>query len=384
MTTATAKRGLALTHDQEGAIQAILDFWREKGARLTMGGLAGTGKTTAIVEAVRRVSKKDRPMIAFCAFTGRAASVLRGKLEAAEVMDMGDYCGTIHSLIYTPKVRDGVIIGWKKADVLPYDLIVVDEASMLTKILFDDLASFNIPILAVGDHGQLPPIGDTFNLMAEPDVRLETIHRQAAGDPIIKLSMIVREGGTIPVGRHGEFVSKTINPNILDRVSDVSDPMILCGYNRTRTRLNRYVRRRLNISSPLPVVGERVICLKNNHNAGVYNGMIGYVVEVKEKGKDHLALKAKMDGGVDFNGDVWRHQFGAEQTIRPKDKQEAGYMGDFFDWGYAMTVHKSQGSEAKRVVVFEERLPKATDDDWKRWLYTAVTRARERLLVVGS
>lgn len=386
MTAVATKKELALTRDQEGAVDQVMDFWRAgEAALLTLGGYAGTGKTTVIGEAVKRVSKlKDRPMIAFCAFTGRAASVLRGKLEAAELLEMTDYCGTIHGLIYTPNIRDGMVVGWKKAEALPFDFIVVDEGSMLTKTLYDDLASFEIPMLVVGDHGQLPPIGDAFNLMAAPDIRLETIHRQAAGDPIIKLSMIVREGGTIPVGRHGEFVSKTTDRNILDKVPDVSDPMILCGYNRTRVALNRYVRGRLGLTSALPKVGERVICLKNNRDAGVYNGMIGYVEDLVECDKEHVTLKAKMEGGVDYRGDVWRAQWGSEQTLRPKDKQEARRMGDLFDWGYAMTVHKSQGSEARRVVVFEERLPKMNDEDWKRWLYTAVTRARERLLVVGS
>ncbi len=382
--TATAKTRLAFTHDQEQAIVQVLEFWKEKTLRLlTLGGFAGTGKTTVIGEAVRRLSQKGRPLIAFCAFTGRAASVLRGKLEAAEAMDMGDYCGTIHGLIYTPQVRRGVIIGWKKAEALAYDLIVVDEGSMLTKTLYDDLASFEIPILVVGDHGQLPPVGDSFNLMASPNIRLETIHRQAEGDPIIKLSMLVREGGTIPVGRHGEFVSKTTDRKILDRIPDVSDPMILCGFNRSRTGLNAYVRKRLGMKSPIPQVGERVICLKNNHNALIYNGMIGKLSKIEPEGLDHYNITANMDGGVTFSGLVWKEQFGAEKTIRAEDRRQAAAMGDQFDWGYAMTVHKSQGSEARRVVVFEERFSQMSDDDWKRWLYTAVTRARERLLVVG-
>lgn len=375
-----------MSYDQKIAVAAILDFHKSKKPLVTLGGFAGVGKTTTIVEAVRKLDGKKRPAIAFCAFTGRAASVLRGKLEKAEVLEMTDFAGTIHSLIYKPIVKNGVVVGWEKKTVgdMTYDLIVVDEASMLNETLFKDLSSFSVPMIAVGDHGQLPPIEGGFNLMQNPDIRLEKIHRQAEGDPIIKLSMIVREGGSIPVGRHGEFVSKTRDRDVLDRVNDVSDAMILCGYNRTRTGLNAYIRRRLGRTERVPAKGERIICLKNNHGAAIYNGMLGVLRDVTDGGKDHLVIDADMEGGARFQGNAYREQFGAERTVKPVDKMDAKRIGDLFDWGYAMTVHKSQGSEARRVVLFEERLPKSSDEDWKRWLYTGVTRARERLLVIGA
>jgi exodeoxyribonuclease-5 len=196
--------------------------------------------------------------------------------------------------------------------------------------------------------------------------------------------MVVRETGRIGVGRHGDFVSKSRDRNVLDRVGDISDVMMLCGYNRTRTGLNAYARRRGGFTIPIPAVGEKVICLKNDHERGIYNGMIGTLKDVHEQDKDHFKICADMEGGTDFEGEVWRAQFGAERTIRAKDRHEAADMGALFDWGYAMTVHKSQGSEAKRVVLFEERLPNSSDEDWRRWLYTGVTRARERLLVIGD
>ena len=58
--------------------------------------------------------------------------------------------------------------------------------------------------------------------------------------------------------------------------------------------------------------------------------------------------------------------------------------GDLFDFGYALTVHKAQGSQAKRVILFEERFSQMTDDEWRRWLYTAVTRAEEELFIFSS
>lgn len=387
MTTKTKeKKGLAMTHDQAAAVQTLHEFLKEGRPLITLGGFAGTGKTTSIVEFVRQINGKDRPAIAFCAFTGRAASILRGKLEKEGILELEDYCGTIHGLIYKPVVSRGVIIRWERraAGDMAWDLIIVDEGSMVNETIFNDLKSYEKPIIVVGDHGQLPPIDGAFNLMASPEIRLEKIHRQAEGDPIVRLSMIVREGGKIPLGRHGEFVSKTSDRKVLDRVPELEDVMILCGYNRTRVGLNTYVRQRLGRQGAVPEVGEKIICLKNNKNALIYNGMLGIVKEVSDGDKEHIVIEADMEGGQKFTGTAYRPQFGAEKTMKAKDKQDAGRMGDLFDFGYAMTVHKSQGSEARRVVVFEEQMPYMSPEDYKRWLYTAVTRAKERLLVIGT
>ncbi len=378
------KKGLELTVDQRQAVDAVISFFKsKKSTLLTLGGFAGTGKTTCIAEAVR-VFGSERPSIAFCTFTGRASSVLRGKLEAAQVLEIGDYCGTIHGLIYKPVVKDGRIVRWKKADDIDQDLIVVDEASMVNEIIYRDLASYAVPILAVGDHGQLPPIEGKFNLMESPEIKLETIHRQAAGNPIIKLSMMARTGEPIPLGRHGEFVVKIASSGAVEQVRDVGGVLFLCGYNSTRTRLNATIRRRLGFMERDPMVGEKVICLKNNHEAGIYNGVTGRLDAIAKDGEHWWKIGASMDGGAEFEGRVFRKQFGEQKTIREVDGMDRKEIGDLFDWGYAMTVHKSQGSEADRVMLFEERLPNATEEEWGRWLYTGITRARERLLIVSK
>lgn len=376
------KSGLELTLDQRSAVEASVEFFKSKKALLTLGGYAGTGKTTCIAEAVKVFGSK-RPAIAFCTFTGRASSVLRAKLETAEVLEIGDYCGTIHGLIYKPVIKNGRIVKWKKADDVEQDLIVVDEASMVNEIIYRDLASYGVPILAVGDHGQLPPIEGKFNLMENPEIRLETIHRQASGNPIIKLSMMARTGEPIPLGRHGDFVVKIPASGAIDRVTDVSGVLFLCGYNSTRVRLNATIRRRCGVSGPDPLKGEKIICLKNNHDAGIYNGVTGRLDRIEKDGEHWWKIGATMDDGAEFEGRAFRRQFGEQKTIREWEGLDRKEIGDLFDWGYAMTVHKSQGSEADRVMLFEERLPNSTDEEWRRWLYTGITRARERLLIVG-
>ncbi len=378
-----SKGGIELTFDQAQAVEASVAFFKAKGSTLlTLGGFAGTGKTTCIAHAVKAFGSQ-RPALAFCAFTGRASSVLRAKLETAGVMEIGDYCGTIHGLIYEPVIKKGRIIRWKKVDSIEQEIIVVDEASMVNEKIYRDLASYGVPILAVGDHGQLPPVEGSFNLMQNPEIKLERIHRQAAGNPIIALSAAVRAGGRVDVGRHGEWVSKTNDRKVLDRVPDLSDALILCGFNSTRTRLNSYVRKRLGFSQAVPTTGEKVICLKNNHDVGIYNGTTGKIASIEPEGSHWFKMKVKTDD-VEFDGKVLRHQFGEPKTLREYPGLEPKELGDLFDWGYAMTVHKAQGSEGRRVVLFEERFPNMDDEGWRRWLYTGITRAQERLLIIGD
>lgn len=385
---------VALSPDQQQAHDHVVEWQRARTSLLkTLGGWAGTGKTTtlgAIVNTLR--ARQDRLRVAFCCFTGKASLVMRNKLEASRALREGegqDYCGTIHSLIYEPVVRDGYVVGWRRVATLPFDLIVLDEASMVDALLFKDLQSYGLPILAVGDHGQLPPVSGELNLMSNPEIRLEKIHRQAEDNPIVHVSRVVREEGYLPPGRYGEWVNKVTDPEVLERVRDLKDVLVICGTNKTRARLNSFLRARADFDGPLPMKGEKVICLRNNRAAGIYNGMTGTLLEPPRPNDLWLRLSVKMDGGPVFKGDAFAAQFGAPKTLDEfdrgpnKTKLKGPQLGDLFDWGYAMTCHKAQGSEAKRVVVFEECEWMRDEDLQRRWAYTAYTRARERLLIIG-
>lgn len=390
---------LELSPDQKKAEEALLAFWKARGRLLTMGGYAGTGKTTTVAHAIRSfgaaTGDKDRPSIGFCAFTGKAASVLRGKLITADALGPTDYCGTIHALIYSPIINArGLVCGFTlkpKCDVL-VDMFVVDEASMLDENLFRDLQSYGLPILAVGDHGQLPPVMGKFNLMQNPEIRLEKIHRQAEDNPIIRVSRMAREEGRIPVGEFGPGVRKVAGHHVLFEMKDLHQSLVLCGRNRTRVFWNKKIRfqagrsaKDLAGATPAPISGDRVICLKNNRQAGIWNGMTGNVNSCEPVGKHWYLLNVTLDGqDYRYFGRVFKHQFNVEQTIRDFEGCEPKDMGDLWDFGYCLTVHKAQGSESDDVVVIEERMGMQTDDDWRRWLYTAVTRAKQNLLIVGS
>ena len=408
---------MELSADQEIAAQAIMDIIKRTAngtlgqtRLLTMGGYAGTGKTTTLSASVGRVEK--RPRIAFCAFAGKAASVLKAKLERAGALAPGDYVGTIHGLIYTPlhgnggggtltesdiKVDEAPVerkpitgdveqkMAFKLVDAIDQKIIVVDEASMLNEEIFLDLQSFGHPIIAIGDHGQLPPVMGDFNLMEDPMIRLEKIHRQAEGDPIIAVSRLARENGRIPIGVYGpgvEKIQKTGSLQFAERIT--SSTMTLCGMNVTRVWWNNFLRTRYGFKSNDPEVGERIICLKNNREEEIYNGMTGVITSIVAKGQHWYKLGAQMDAGNIYEGWCYKHQFGSVRTAFNVPGMPAWQVGDLFDWSYAMTVWKAQGSESDDVVFFEERFGAMTDDTWRRFLYTGITRAKKRLLIVGS
>jgi exodeoxyribonuclease-5 len=380
--------GVVLTSEQQTVRDAAVDFVESRRpGHLTIGGYAGTGKTTVTAEVVKRVRAFSwRPEVGFCCYTGKAASVLRSKLEAAGAVEPGDYCGTIHGLIYKPVLdEDDRVVGWRKRDELDQDVLFVDEASMVNAAIWNDLRGYGVPIVAVGDHGQLPPIEGAFNLMESPDLRLETIHRQAEGNPIVRLSIAARETGEIPHGYHAAGVGKitATDDQLLAMESwNPRETLFLCGYNRTRVSLNRKVRAAIGLTSPLPVPGDKVICLKNDRAAEVFNGMSGSVEAVGPAHAGWLDASIAMDSGIPYRGRILRAQFGAERTFREWPGVEPKDLKGLFDFGYALTVHKAQGSEADDVVLLEERFPKTDDATWRRWLYTGVTRARRRLLVV--
>ncbi len=371
----------------------ILDWFKSsKYQYITLGGYAGTGKTTLLGYLSNYLHKENKKLkIAFCSYTGKATRVLNRKLSESKALNSSDFVGTIHRLIYRAITdeKDNVI-GWEKIpeEDFKYDLIIVDEASMVTEEIWKDLLSFDKPILAVGDHGQLAPINSTFNLMAKPDHTLEEIYRQEANNPIIKVSEIARKYGSVPFEEFSRSVKKMnkMDMDTQDTVRDIFDTyndetMVLCGYNKTRINLNKAIRG-LHFDTPNPQVGDRVICLKNNRMVDVFNGMTGTILDLSREGIKELEYynaEIALDfEEIPFWGKISIEQFNSA-LLTEKKLDDLNY----FDFGYALTVHKAQGSQAKRVVLFEERFPKMDDDTFRRWLYTAITRAEEELYIIG-
>lgn len=380
---------MILTPDQQIVHDAIVKYVKAPtGTHITIGGYAGTGKTTVTAETVRALRAAGQNNIAFCCYTGKASSVLRGKLTAAGILIGNAYCGTIHSLIYKPVMDSrGRVIRFDPVSNIDANLLIVDEASMVSEPIWNDLVSYNVPIIAVGDHGQLPPIEGDFNLMEQPMFKLEKIHRQAEDNPIIKLATIARESGEIPVGKHGAGVWRggMKDDKIISRgleYNTLRTTLFLSGFNKTRVRINNRVREALGYTGD-PKPGEKVICLKNNRDLHIFNGLSGVVREVDVINPLFYFMRVDMENGIQFEGQVLREQFGAPETLREHDRLRPNEIRELFDFGYCLTVHKAQGSEADSVVLLEERSQYMDDDQWRRWLYTGVTRAKKYLTIVN-
>lgn len=396
---------ITLSPDQQRTLDTIVTWYKQSSSKdpkveaktsskqpfITLGGYAGTGKTTLIAIIRQELSKLNKNLkVGFASYTGKAARVLRTKLTEQKVILPQDTVGTIHSLIYSPIVNDKEeIIGWKKKDKIDRELIIIDEASMVDESIWHHLLSYNVPIIVVGDHGQLPPINGNFNLMQKPQLQLEQIHRQAEENPIIGLSIQAREHGLIRTGKYSDTVQKyNLNdPESGEIVEELlatcdDDTLVLCGYNTTRVRLNNHIRTIRGFESPEPTPGDRVICLRNNHRKNIFNGMLGTIQSIEDADEDwYMAAIALDDESGIYKGLISRSQFGAKESLNFTNRRSAIMRGDLFNFGYALTVHKAQGSQAKRVILFEERFGKMSDEQWRRWLYTAVTRAEEELYI---
>lgn len=350
---------IELTAEQKNVLINVVQDVRKGNLQISIGGLGGTGKTTLIKFLI-----KFFPKFKVAAYTGKAANVLRKK---------GVEASTIHSLIYSPWIEDGVLKGFELNPDLDADGIIIDEASMVSKDIYDDLKSFHLPLIFVGDHGQLEPVGSDFNLMKNPQYRLEEIHRNA-GD-IAWFAQHLRLGYTAR-----SYRPKTKDVVFLDRWNCTPQQMInvnqvICAFNKTRIDCNAKIRQALGLTGLLNV-GERIMCLRNNKKLGLFNGMQGTVYDLyKKKGVDRLDFE--FDGYIYPGIRYSKQYFGIERPDFEGQGQDSPIP---FDYAPCCTCHKAQGDEWPKVMVIEQR---SGMWDMRRWNYTAASRAMEQLVWVS-
>ncbi|MDB5177573.1 MAG: hypothetical protein JWN75_1241 [Candidatus Saccharibacteria bacterium] len=375
-------------------------------------GYAGTGKTTLAKHLASGLNGRT----IYAAYTGKAALVMQkaGCIGAQ----------TIHSLIYTPydpndaqarmlalnkliadeedevqadhlrqelraledaartsdKPKLSFILN-EESQLNQAALLVVDECSMVNEDMARDLMSFNVPILVLGDPAQLPPVkGVGFFTEATPDVMLTEIMRQARDNPIINLATQVRENGRLIPGGYGDSgVIVGGKPSIEELLAF---NQVLVGKNLTRQAMNRFIRKQMKHDSPIPLEGDRLICLRNNKEEGLLNGgmwICGADAE-ETNGDDRMVdLWALRSDDTDAKKDylrAFRHiLIGEERRMYSWEWAD----GQEFDYAYAITCHKSQGSQWPSVAVFDES--GVFRDNATRWLYTAITRAQESVKI---
>jgi len=358
--------------EQENALSSVR-AWLAAGERpvFRFFGYAGTGKTTL----ARHVAEGADGGVVFAAFTGKAAHVMRGK--------GCPNAGTIHSLIYRMRGEDEsgpTFVLNRDSAAAKAAMIVIDECSMVDEEIGNDLLSFRKPILVLGDPAQLPPVaGGGFFTTAEPDVMLTEVHRQAADDPIIRLSMIVREGGRLEEGRYGE--SSVISRHDIAPADVLEADTVLVGRNNTRRAYNARIRELLRRSAPTPVAGDTLVCLRNDRKRGLLNGSLWHVDKVRAPRKGLLRYTLSPEEGEHGKGRTVvtiNPAFfdGTAETLSPSERRRS----DAFDFGYVLTVHKAQGSQWDDVVLFDESF--AFREHAQRWLYTGITRAAKRIRIV--
>ncbi|TBW40877.1 ATP-binding protein [Siculibacillus lacustris] len=362
--------------EQDTALREIA-AWLKRGSPqvFRLFGYAGTGKTTL----ARHLAEGISGPVAFGAFTGKAALVMRSK--------GCDGASTIHSMIYRPKrpaedEEEEETFSFalnRQSEASKASLIVIDECSMVDEELGKDLLSFGKPTLVLGDPAQLPPVkGGGFFTEAQPDVMLTQVHRQAADNPIIRLSMEVREGRELAIGDHGDTQIIRRRDISADRI--LSADQVLVGRNKTRHLYNKRIRELRGYTSPTPEVGEKLVCLRNDKTKGLQNGGLFRVTRIKEPKNGFLKFDLAAEETVEkrrIAASVLPAFFeGGEEALPFALRRRS----DEFDYGYALTVHKAQGSQWDDVVLFDESF--AFREHRARWLYTGITRAAERLTLV--
>jgi len=374
---------MEFSSEQEQALSAVSRWVGQADTPIfRLFGYAGTGKTTL----ARHLAEGVDGDVLFAAFTGKAAQVLRSKGASK--------ASTIHSLIYRPRGEEVVEDEETgKKNLLPTfslnrssavgkaALIIIDECSMVDEELGRDLLSFGTPILVLGDPGQLPPIsGGGFFTDHEPDYMLENIHRQARDNPIIQIAQMVREGREISLGSYGDTVN-IVTKSQVDSDLVLSADQVLVGTNRTRRRYNQRLRELKGFEGPLPAAGDKLVCLRNDPKKGLLNGSLWQVTSAPRSVKQfmNLLLRSEDDGieQVSAKVKVLKGIFEDPETEIPWQVKR---RHDDFDFGYALTVHKAQGSQWENVVLFDESY--AFREHRQRWLYTAITRAAEKITIV--
>lgn len=353
---------MQLSKEQKHIIKEVLRLLKEGNQQIIkIAGYAGTGKTVIVANLFHILQD-----FGFCAFTGKAASVLRKKKIPGQ---------TIHSIIYEPKFDEDGEIQFILTEVVPCRGFVVDEASMVGQDIYQDLLSFGLPVIFVGDHGQLEPIGSDINLMAKPDYCLEEIHRNAG--EIAFFAEWIRKGNPPRLFKAKDKV-QFINRWDMNRYMTQVDQMI-CAFNKTRVGLNDRARTELintgnlipgkNFDFHRPLIGDKIMCLRNSKEHGLFNGMQGVVTSLSDEGNDMVFTSEEQDFSIKYDPS----QFS-------KEKYEISYDKDDphpFDFAYAISCHKAQGSEWEKVMVIEQYCAK-----WNqiRWMYSAATRAKEKLI----
>ncbi len=381
---------------QRAAVRAAVD----NGILILTGG-PGTGKTTTLNAIIKILEYRELDVV-LAAPTGRAAQRMSELTERD--------AKTIHRLLEVEWADDGKhVFSRNERNPIECDAIIIDEMSMVDTLLFENLLRALRPgcrIIMVGDSNQLPSVaagnvlGDFISADIIPVVELKTVFRQAGQSRIITTAHAIINGQGVDFTNSAEsdlfMMRRTDAKNCLSTIvelvterlpstygySSTNDIQVLCPSRKKELgsiNLNSILQSYLNPSTSRHEelsymgisirVGDKVMQIKNNYDipwrkdngeegSGVFNGDIG-IVETVDKRAGYLKVRF--------------------------DDKVAEYLADDvgqLELAYAITVHKSQGSEFECVILPLFDVPSMLK--YRNLLYTAVTRAKKLLIIVGS
>ena len=389
---------MILTKKQEEGLKIAIERYKNKEKYTCISGYAGTGKSTLVKFIIQALGVPE-DKVCYATFTGKAAQVLLKKGNKNVL--------TLHRLLFEsfPK-PDGTFYRKPVIDIYE-DIVIVDEVSMAPKSLIQQLFKYNVHVICLGDPFQLPPVDkdEDNGLLAHPHIFLDEIMRQAQESEIIRLTMDIRAGKPIMYNNKGKealiLKKNELNTGMLQWADQ-----ILVGTNATRVGINNQMRELMGRGTK-PEDGDKIICLRNYwdvlaENADpLVNGTIGYInnsfdsfVQIPRylgggqistiegnfiSDSDANFGNLSMDTKMILTGEKcvdWKTAY--KLNANPKTR---GLLPLEFTYAYAITCHKSQGSEWDKVLVLEERFP-FDKTEHARWLYTACTRAADKLVLV--
>ena len=391
---------MILTPKQEEGLKRVLAKYNNHEKFAVISGYAGTGKSTLVRFIIEALDVEENK-VAYCSYTGKAAEVLRKKGNKNSM--------TLHRLLYDSIPRPGGGFFRKPKMSLEYTIIVVDEVSMVPKSMINMLLKHKAFILFLGDPGQLPQIDkdETHDILDHPDVFLDQIMRQAEESEIIQLTMKIRNGENIDYMAGNEVM-------IIPKKELVTGHLlwadtILTATNITRHNVNNQMRELLGFKGNLQP-GEKIIFKRNywedvnDEGDAIVNGIIGTVDNIYDsyinipyyiKNNRHqiptIMCDFKPEVGsiypsVNLDKDFLLNESPCvDWRVSYRLGKLRNRIGDILPrqatYGYAITCHAAQGSEWDKVLVLEEDFP-FSKEEHARWLYTAATRASEKLVLL--
>lgn len=378
-----------LTAAQQTAVELVGRWYAARNTgplwprQFVLAGPAGSGKSSVIKYIISHLGLRERDVLT-CAYTGKAALNLLRKgcpnsCTLHHAIYNAEYNRATREWTFTPKHR------------LDFRLVIVDEASMLPEGMYKQLMGYNIPVLYIGDHCQLPPVDSAFNLMLSPDFTITEIVRQAAESPIIRASQLAIKGKPIPYCAFDCF--RKIRASQLNEEDMVWPDQIVVGTNRLKDFFNAEARRARGFGGAIPECDERMVVLKNSNKHNVFNGQIVFLTQPSSRVRSaSFAYSSSFVDELERDNAVYALAAGRNavagrpfdyRLLSPQMEDDIARLTRFvyLDYGYAISCHRAQGSGWDKVLVVDSGFGRDADTR-RRWLYTAITRAKKEIVIV--